>query len=169
MSAAGAPAAVASPTPEAAGYRIPSLAYRIIVAALRLILSFVLFVGLPVALLAYVHSRGINIPISIAAVTAWGIVLLSLSAARYVLKPTVAYGPLSILLSAVFFAYLYYLVTLSPYRFVIPGGSATVAAGYSMFLEILMIVPVVGMIAGILTTIEDISSPKERLPFDYPA
>lgn len=169
MSAAAVPARAAPPPQEAPAYRIPSLTYRILVAAFRLILSFVLFVGLPVALLAYVHSRGLAIPISIAAVTTWGVVLLSLSAARYVLKPTVAYGPLSILVSAVFFAYLYYLVTLSPYRFVFPGGGASVAAGYSMFLEILMIVPVVEIIAGILTTIEDFASPGERLPFDYPA
>ena len=169
MSAAAAPVTPAPATPESLGYRIPSLAYRILAAAARLIVSFVLFVGLPVALLAYVHSRGINIPISIAAVTTWGIVLLGLSAARYILKPTIAYGPLSVLVSAVFFAYLYYLVSLSPYRFVIPGGSASVAAGYSMFLEILMIVPVVEMIAGVLTTVEDFAHPKERLPFDYPA
>jgi len=169
MSAGAAPTAVAPPTPEVLGYRIPSLAYRVLVAALRLILSFILFVGLPVALLAYVHSRGIAIPVSIAAVTTWGVVLLALSAARYVLKPTAAYGPLSILVSAVFFAYLYYLISLSPYRFVLPGGSASVAAGYSMFLEILMIVPVVDLIAGILTTVEDFAYPRERLPFDYPA
>jgi len=165
---APAPAPTA-PTPEALGYRIPSLAYRILVAALRLILSFVVFVALPVAVLAYVHSRGVAIPISIAAVTTWGVLLLVLTAARYILKPTVAYGPLSIAVSGVFFAYLYYLVLLSPYRFVIPGGSASVAAGYSEFLEILMIVPAVEILAGILTTVEDAVHPGERLPFDYPA
>ena len=165
---APAPAPTA-PTPEELGYRIPSLAYRILVAALRLILSFVVFVALPVAVLAYVHSRGVAIPISIAAVTTWGVLLLVLTAARYILKPTVAYGPLSIAVSGVFFAYLYYLVLLSPYRFVIPGGSASVAAGYSEFLEILMIVPAVEILAGILTTVEDAVHPGERLPFDYPA
>jgi hypothetical protein len=157
------------PTPEALGYHIPSLAYRILVAALRLILSFVVFVAIPVAVLAYVHSRGLAIPVSIAAVTTWGILLLVLTAARYVLKPTAAYGPLSITVSAVFFAYLYYLVLLSPYRFVLPGGSASLAAGYSEFLEILMIVPAVEIVAGILTTVEDAVHPGERLPFDYPA
>jgi len=169
VSAATASATVAPPTQEVPGYRIPSLAYRILVAAARLILSFIVFVGIPVAVLAYVHSRGIAIPISIAAVTTWGAVLLGLSAARYVLKPTVAYGPLSILVSGVFFAYLYYLILLSPYRFVFPGGSVSVAAGYSMFLELLMIVPIVEMAAGVLTTVEDVWHPRERLPFDYPA
>jgi hypothetical protein len=165
-----APANVsAGRTPLALGARIPSLGYRILVAALRLILSFVVFVALPVAVLAYVHSRGLAIPVSIAAVTTWGLILLVLTAARYILKPTVAYGPLSIAVAAVFFAYLYYLVLLSPYRFVLPGGSASIAAGYSEFLELLMIVPAVEIIAGILTTIEDAVHPGERLPFDYPA
>lgn len=169
MSAARAPTTATPPTPEGPGYRIPSLGYRILVATLRLIVSFVLLVALPVALLAYVHSRGIDIPISIAAVTTWGAVLLTLSAARYVLKPTIAYGPLSIVVGAVFFLYLVYLVSLSPYRFVLPGESVSVAAGYSLVLEILMIVPILDMIAGTLTTIEDAASPRERLPFDYPA
>ena len=150
-------------------YRVPSLAYRILIAGFRVILSFVFFIALPVAVLAYVHSRGLAIPISIAAVTTWGLLLLILSAARYILKPTVAFGPLCIAVSGVFLAYLYYLVLLSPYRFVLPGGSASLAAGYSMFLEILMIVPAVEIIAGILTTIEDVAHPGERLPFDYPA
>jgi hypothetical protein len=169
MSAPSSSTTVAPPTQEALGYQIPPLAVRILLAATRLILSFIFFVAIPVALLAYVHSRGIAIPISVAAVTTWGAVLLVLAAARYVFKPTVAFGPLTIIENAVFFAYLYYLVTLSPYRFVFPGGTVSVAAGYSMFLEILMIVPVVYILSGILTTLEDLWSPGERLPFDYPA
>lgn len=159
----------ARPTSEGAGYRVPSLGYRILVAAFRLILSFIVFVALPVSVLAYVQSRGVSIPVPISAVTTWGVVLLALSAARYILKPTAAYGPLSIAFAAVVFAYLYYLITLSPYRFVIPGGSASLAAGYSMFLEVLLIVPVLEMIAGVLTTVEDAAHPGERLPFDFPA
>jgi len=156
------------PAPPPLGYRVPSLAYRIIVAGLRVIVTFVVFVALPVAALAYLHSRGVAIPVSIAAVTTWGIVLLALSAARYVLKPTAAYGPLTVLLSGVFLGYLYYLVLLSPYTFVLPGGAGSIAAGYSMFLELLMIVPALELVAGVLTTIEDVAHPKERLPFDYP-
>lgn len=158
------------PTPaDAVGYRIPSLGYRIVIAGLRVVLTFVFYVALPVAALGYVQSHGVAIPISIAAVTTWGVLLLALSAVRYVLKPTAAFGPLSIALDGVFFAYLYYLLLLSPYRFVVPGGSASLAAGYSMFIEILMIVPALGILAGILTTIEDAAHPRERLPFDYPA
>jgi len=157
------------PSAEQLGSRVPSLGYRIVIAALRLVVTFVLLIALPVAALTYVHSRGIPIPVSVGAVTAWGAVLLALGTARYVLRPTVAYGPLCIAVAAVALAYLYYLITLSPYQFVIPGGSASVAAGYVLLLEILMVVPAFDLIAGVLTTVEDVAHPKERLPFDYPA
>lgn len=154
---------------EAPGYRIPSLGYRIVVAALRLIPAFFVLIALPVAALTFVQSRGISLPISTYAVTVWGIVILGIGAARYVLKPTRAYGPLSIAASGATLLYLYYALTLSPYRLTIPGGSATVIAGYALFLELLMIVPALGIASGVLTTIEDARSRTERLPFDFPA
>jgi hypothetical protein len=154
---------------EVAGYRIPSLGYRIVVAALRLIPIFFLLVALPVAALSFLSSRGIALPLSTFAVTVWGLLLIALGTARYILKPTPAYGPLSIAASLVTAFYVLYAISLSPYRFVLPGGSASVQAGYSLFLELVLIVPVIGIVVGVLVTIEDARSPKERLPFDYPA
>jgi hypothetical protein len=155
--------------PEAAPARIPSLSYRILVAALRLIPGFLLLVALPAAVLTFVNSRGYAIPISVFAVTAWGVALLVIGAAQYVLKPTRAYGPLSIAYSSVGLLYLYYALSLSPYRVSLSGGTASFAAGYGTFLEVLMIVPALGIVSGLLTTIEDARSPTERLPFDFPA
>ncbi len=163
------PGRVVVPTPESGAYRVPSLGYRILVAALRLIPSFFLLVALPVAALTFVDSRGIAVPISTNAVIVWGFLLLGLGTARSILKPTRAYGPLSVATSLVSILYLLYLIALSPYRLVVPGGSASIAAGYSMFLELALIVPAVGLIAGLLTTVEDVRAPTERLPFDYPA
>jgi len=168
MSAPGAKSP-APPSTEAGGYQIPSLGYRILIAALGLIPSFFLLIGLPVAVLTFVSSHGVALPISVDAVIVWGFVLLALGAARSILKPTAAYGPLSIATSLVTLLYLAYALSLSPYRLTIPGGSATVAAGYAGFLEIAMIVPALGRLAGVLTTVEDARAPKERLPFDYPA
>ena len=166
MSAPRATPVIAS---ERTGYQIPSLGYRILMAGLRMIPSFLLLVLLPVAALLYVNARGYALPISVDAVALWGILLVAIGAAQYVLKPTAAYGPLSILYSAVGLAYLAYAITLSPYRFVLPGGTATIAAGYATFLELLLIVPALGVLSGLLTTIEDLRWPRERLPFDYPA
>jgi len=164
-----APAPAPRPTDEALGYHIPSLGYRILVAGLRLIPAFFLLVALPAAALTFLSSQGISLPISVFAVTAWGIALIALGAARYVLKPTRAYGPVSILASLVALLYLFYLVSLSPYRLVLPGGTASVVAGYALFLELLMILPAIGIVVGILVTIEDARSRTERLPFDFPA
>lgn len=160
---------MAVPASEAGGYLVPSLGHRILVATLGLIPSFFLVIALPVAALTFVSAQGIAVPIPVDAVIVGGVLLLGLGAARSILKPTAAYGPLSIATSLVALLYLAYLVSLSPYRFGIPGGSASVAAGYSTFLELAMIVPALGVLAGILTTWEDAHAPKERLPFDYPA
>lgn len=154
---------------EASGYRIPSLGYRILIAGLRLVPSFFLLIALPVAALNFASSKGIALPLSTSAVTLWGLVLIALGAARYVLKPTPAFGPISIAASAAVLAYLLYAISLSPYRLTIPGGSASVVAGYSMFLEFVLIVPAIGILVGILVTIEDARSRTERLPFDFPA
>jgi hypothetical protein len=166
---------VSAPTPASAppriapGYRVPSLGYRILVAALRLIPAFFLLIALPVAALDFASSRGVSLPISTAAVAIGGLALLALGTARYIAKPTRAFGPLSIAYSLAGVVYLLYAISRSPYRLVIPGGSATVVAGYSTFLELMLIAPVLGIVAGILTTIEDARSPTERLVFDYPA
>lgn len=158
-----------APSSETAGYRIPSLGYRIVIAGLRIIPTFFLLIALPVAALSFANSRGIALPISTYAVTVWGIALISLGAARYILKPTRAYGPVSIAASAVVLVYLLYLLSLSPYRLTIPGGSASLAAGYTSFLEIALIMPAIGIVVGILVTIEDAGSRTERLLFDFPA
>jgi len=158
-----------APQSETAGYRIPSLGYRILVAALRLIPTFFLLIALPVAALSFASARGIALPISTYAVTVWGIALMSLGAARYILKPTRAFGPVSIAASAVALVYLVYALSLSPYRLTVPGGSASIAAGYATFLELVMIVPAIGILVGILITIQDAGSRTERLLFDFPA
>lgn len=159
----------ATPSREVTGYRIPSLGYRIVIAALKLIPSFVLLILLPVAALTFLGAHGVSLPISTYAVEVWGIALIAVGTARYISKPTAAFGPLSIAASTVSFLYLYYALSLSPYRLVVPGGSASLVAGYSMFLELMMIVPAIGIVVGILVTVEDVRSPKERLPFDFPA
>lgn len=154
---------------ESAGYRIPSLGYRILVAALRLIPTFFLLIALPIAALNFASSHGIALPISTYAVTFWGLALIALGTARYIARPTVLFGPLSIATSLAGLLYLAYAVSLSPYRVTLPGGSASVAAGYATFFELVTIVPAIGIVVGLLTTIEDARSPTERLPFDFPA
>lgn len=151
-----------------AGYRIPSLGYRILVGGLRLVPWILLLVGLPVGVLTYANSRGIALPVSILTVTAFGIALAVLSTLRYVLKPTRLFGPVSMLTSGVTIAYLLQLLAASPYRFAIPRTGAGIGLGFASLVVVLLLVPILALASGLVTTIEDLRSPRERLPFDFP-
>jgi hypothetical protein len=157
------------PSPPPAGsYRIPSLGWRILGGALRLIPLALLLIGLPVAALSFLKSHGFSIPVPLATVEAAGIAITVLVVARYILKPTALYGPLSIATSAVTLVYLYVLLADSTYHVTIPNVDIGVAIGYRELILILMIVPALALAAGVVTTIEDVTHPQERLPFDYP-
>ncbi|HTT72875.1 MAG TPA: hypothetical protein VMG99_01805 [Thermoplasmata archaeon] len=159
---------MSAPTPGV-GYRIPSLGTRILLGGLRLVPMLVLLVGVPAALLAYLASRGISLPVSVLTVSAFGIALAALGTARYIARPTAAFGPLTVATSAVGAAYLVVLLAASPYRLTVPGTSAGFALGYAGLVLVLLAVPAFGLASGAVTTIEDLKHPGERLPFDFPA
>jgi hypothetical protein len=163
------PAASSAGPPGGPGYRIPSLGYRILVSGLRLIPLLVLLVGLPVGLLSFLSAHGLTVPIALGTVTTFGIALSVLAAVRYIVKPTAAYGPVSIVASGAAVVYLWLLLQASPFHLTIPGSSVNFALGFRDLVLGLMLVPGFGLAAGIVTTIEDVRSPHERLPFDYPA
>jgi hypothetical protein len=151
------------------GYRIPSLGYRILVGALRLIPWVILLVGVPAGILAFASGYGVSLPVSILTVTAFGFTLAILGTVRYILKPTRLYGPISMAASGVAIAYLYILYLASPYRLSVPNTPATIGIGFGELVLLLMIVPALGLAAAMVTTYEDLRHPTERLPFDYPA
>jgi hypothetical protein len=157
-----------SSPPAPGSYRIPSLGWRILGGALRLIPLVVLLIGLPVAALTFVQSHGISLPIPIATVEAAGIAITILVVARYILRPTVLYGPLSIAASAVTLVYLYVVLVDATYHLTIPNVDVDIGIGYGNLILLLMVVPALALTAGVLTTIEDIAAPGERLPFDFP-
>ena len=162
----GAPA---NPAPPAVtGYSVPSLGWRILGGALRLIPLVVLLIGVPVAILTFLQAHGIPVPIPIATVEWAGITITILVVARYILRPTVAFGPLSIATSAVTLLYLWVILSAATYHFAIPGSGVTLALGYGDLILLLLVVPALALGAGALVLIEDAAHPKERLPFDYP-
>jgi hypothetical protein len=150
------------------GYRVPSLGWRILGGALRLIPLVVLLIGVPLAVLSFLQSHGISLPIPIATVEYAGIAITGLVVARYVLKPTGAYGPLSIATAAVELVYFYVILLDATYQLAIPGVDVVISIGYRNLILLLMIVPALALGAGLLTTIEDATAPKERFPFDFP-
>jgi len=167
-----APAAETPPVhagPPPAGYVVPSLGWRILGGALRLVPMVVLFIGLPVGLFSFLQSHGISPPIPLLTVEYFGIALSILVTLRYILKPTAAYGPLAIATAGVALLYLYLLLVAATYVLAIPNADVTLSVGYSRLILLLMIGPALALTAGVLTLIEDVRRPKERLPFDYPA
>lgn len=157
-----------TPPPTVVGYRIPPLGWRILGGALRLVPLVVFLVGLPVAALTFLQSHGIALPLPILTVEIAGIVITALIVARYILKPTAAYGPLSVATSAVTLVYLWVIFVDATYRLAVPGVPVTVSIGYGLLILVLMVGPVLALTAGALTTVEDARAPKERLPFDFP-
>jgi len=150
------------------GYRIPSLGYRILAGGLRLLPLLVLLVGLPDAIVTFVEAHGIHVPVSIFTLSIAGIAIAVLSTARYVLKPTRAYGPLSMAVSGVTIAYLLSLYLIGTFVFDLPGHSIALGIGVTGLLGLLLVVPGIALVSGLVTTVEDLHSPGERLPFDYP-
>jgi hypothetical protein len=149
-------------------YRIPSLGWRITVAALRIIPLMILFIGLPAAALSFLGSHSIPLPLSILVVTVAGALITAFSTARYVAKPTRWYGPISVASSAIVIGYVLYILANSSYAFGLPNGSATLHVQYTLLIEALLVVPALALAAGVVTTIEDARAPQERLPYDFP-
>jgi hypothetical protein len=151
------------------GYQVPALGWRILGGGVWLILLIIFLIGLPVALLTFLQSHGISPPVPLLTVEAFGVALAVLVTLRYILKPTVAYGPLAVATAAVTLAYLYLILIVATYALAIPGTGVTISVGYSRLILILMIGPALALTAGLLTLVEDLNAPNERLPFDYPA
>ncbi len=163
------PGGGAAAVPPVTGYAVPSLGWRILAAALLIIPLVILLIGIPVAILTYLSAHGIPPPISISVIEFAGAAIVALVAVRHILRPTAALGPLAIATSTATIVYLYLFLVDATRRIPIPGSGVSLSLGYGPLVLLLMIGPALAIGAGLLTLIEDVGSPKERLPFDYPA
>jgi len=155
-------------TPGGLGYRLPSWGWRIAAGALRLIPMVLLVVGLPAALLAFLISHGIAVPLSILTVTVFGILICALATARYIGKPTRVYGPLALATSVVTLLYLRVILAASSWTLTLPNSDFSLTLNYLELIELLLLVPTLALAAAVVTTVEDYRAPRERLPFDFP-
>jgi hypothetical protein len=153
--------------PVAPAARIPSLARRLTIGAIRLVLLLLLYVGVPVIGLSILASHGLASGFPLPTVTAFGAALSILSTARYIGRPTRAYGPLCIVTSAGGILYFLYFSGLASVSLHLSNVSIELVFG--ALLALLALVPAFGLAAGVVTTVEDARHPGERLPFDYPA
>ncbi|HTW54931.1 MAG TPA: hypothetical protein VMG36_00555 [Thermoplasmata archaeon] len=146
---------------------VPSLPWRVAGACALLLVGLLVLVYVPEAVLRMLAAHSIPSPLPVATLAAAGVAVAVLWALRYVSKPTRAYGPLTMLLAAVEIGYLLLLYADATFRLPVPN--VTISIGYARLVELLLIVPALTLAAGLVTTIEDVRSPGERLPFDYPA
>lgn len=154
--------------PDPSTYRVPSAGRRALLAGLWLIPSLLFYVGVPYEGLTQLSHFGISTGYSLGVVLFAGVSLAVLGAVRSFAKPTAAYGPLSVALSAGSILYLLYLAGRSTVTVGV-GGQAAITLAYGTLLVLFAIVPAIRIVGALCTTVEDWARPKERLPFDYPA
>lgn len=154
--------------PDPSTYSIPSAASRASVAALWLVPTVLIYVVVPYLGLTELARYGIATSYTLGFIVLAGIALAVLGAIRSFARPTRAYGPLSMLVSAFAIFYLLYLSHASTFSINL-GSTGGLTLGYGALLTLFAVVPLVRIGSGLLTTLEDLTRPKERLPFDYPA
>lgn len=156
------------PPPTPVPYRIPSLAYRLTIGSFRFLLLVIALVIVPVAVLGYLQNLSLPFPISIETEVVYGLLLSALLTARYIVRPTRAYGPVGMAAAAVTIAFLVTLLLQSTYHLNVPQTPLAISVVFTRFVELLLIVPVLSLMAALVTTVEDARFPAERLEFDFP-
>ncbi len=154
--------------PGPASVKVPSLGRRLILGALVFVGLFIGVVVVPVSLFQTLAGYGVASGLGLSTVELVGTGLAALGAVRYVLRPTRAYGPVAALFSTVTLLYLLYL-SARAHLSVGFSGQGTFSLDYGMVLALLAIVPLFGLAAAIVTTVEDVARPGERLRVEYPA
>ena len=150
------------------GTKIPSLQRRLVIGFLRMIPVLVLLVAAPVGLISFLEDHNITVPVSILQVTLGGVLLSLLGAAKYVVRPTPAFGPVWMVYNGFALLYLFSLVPLASATLHF-SGSTTATVGFAGVILLLMLVPGISFAASVTTTIEDRVRPGERVRLDYPA
>ena len=154
--------------PDPATYSIPGTGRRALMAGLLMIPSVLFYVAIPYVGLTELSRFGINTGYSLGFIVVLGLVLAALGAAAYFAKPTKAYGPLCIAGSVLAILYLLVLAGGSTLTIGV-GGSGTFTLLYGGMLTLFAVVPAIRIGSGVMTTLEDLLRPGERLPFDFPA
>jgi hypothetical protein len=154
--------------PNPPGVELPSVARRVILGMLRVFPVLVLLVLVPTAILTYLSAQGVHASTSLVTVGVGGLALTALSTARYIARPTAAYGPIGVLRAVVAFAYLWFLLPSA--NAVLPAGSqATIGLNFAPVIEALLVVPVILLVTALLVSVSDYRNLGARLRLDFPA
>lgn len=154
--------------PNPPGAELPSVPRRVALGLLRVVPVLVLLVGIPTLVLNQLTAAGIRSNIGLLAVSLGGLLFTAFSTARYIVRPTRAFGPVGIARGGAAFAYLYYLLPSA--SLVIPAGAhSSLTIGYGSVIEALLVVPVLMVLTASLVTVQDHRGLAARLRADFPA
>jgi hypothetical protein len=158
-SASGAPPAIPYTPPGVTGWRIAG-------ATILTIVYFVLIGYVPFYLEQYASRYGISAPIAPAFLLGAGAVVAILSGLSVATKPTRAWGPVRVMSAGFDVIYILYLLQNPIYATSVRGFSISLT--YTPILELFLIPPLIGLIAGVVTTLVDIRHPGERVQRQFP-
>jgi hypothetical protein len=141
-----------------------------VVGALVFILLLVVLVVLPLWALGLIGQYGVGYGLPVALVLYGGLVIVVLNTCARVTKFERCYGPLSVAASLASLAYLLVLAQHATIQYSSSGGGTVISAmvGYGDFIRLLCIVPAIGVVSGLLMTMQDLYYPGARLPLDFP-
>jgi hypothetical protein len=139
---------------------------RIAIGIIRTIPLLFVLVILPVEVLGALPAHGITFPISTTMIVAGGIALAAASAVRYIVRPSSWFGPAVIGRAAVAAVYLYLLIPLAWVQVALANSSTTLHLSYAIVVELLLVVPLLGLAEGGLILYSDRVDPMVRRAID---
>jgi hypothetical protein len=155
------------PAPRYVQYQPPGVSGARIAGAFSLtLLYFGLVALLPYYLEQYAAKYGLSAPIDPAFLLLAGAIVAILAGLSVATKPTRAWGPVRVMSAGFDLIYIFYLLQNPVYATTIHGFMLTLT--YSRILELFLIPPGIGLLAGIVTSIGDIRHPWERIQLQFP-
>jgi hypothetical protein len=159
--------ATAAASPGTEPYQPPGVSGARIAGAVSLTLVYFGFVGLlPYYLEQYAKRYGLSAPIDPAFLLVAGAIVSVLAGLSIATKPTRAWGPVRVMSAGFDVIYILYLLQNPVYATTIHGF--TIVLTYSRILELFLIPPAIGLVAGLVTSIGDIRHPWERIQLQFP-
>ncbi|MGC2290014.1 MAG: hypothetical protein WA688_09195 [Thermoplasmata archaeon] len=149
-------------------YEPPGVSGARIAGAVSLtLLYFGLVALLPYYLEQYAAKYGLSAPIDPTFLLIAGAIVALLAGLSVATKPTRAWGPVRVMSAGFDLIYIFYLLQNPVYATTIHGF--TIVLTYSRILELFLIPPAIGLLAGVVTAIGDIRHPWERIQLQFPS
>lgn len=156
------------PTALFVPYRPPGVSGARIVGAIGVMLVYFGLVGLlPYYLEQFAVRYGVPAPVNPTFVLLAGAAVAFLAGLSIATKPTRAWGPVRVLAAGFDIVYIFYLLQNPVFSTTIHGFTITLT--YARILELFLIPPAIGLLAGVVTSIGDIRHPWERIQLQFPA